>query len=141
MYQAKKLDLVQLLQVPSFSLDVFGLHCFSRSLLWLCLTWNVRPSFVDLVQEFYRLRSSLRAKQEHASLLDDFREFDRSRLELEDGLGTAEQTLLKEHASVSRSTGQVSLPIIIICMDYNSIIFYLKVWFVDAFDGVSFLVY
>lgn len=61
----------------------------------------------DLTQEFYRLRSSLRAKQEHASLLDDFREFDRSRLELEDGLGTAEQTLLKEHASVSRSTGQM----------------------------------
>lgn len=63
------------------------------------------------MQEFYRLRSGLRAKQEHASLLDDFREFDRSRLELEDGLGTAEQTLLKEHASISRSTGQVSLPI------------------------------
>ena len=60
------------------------------------------------MQEFYRLRSSLRAKQEHASLLDDFREFDRSRLELEDGLGTAEQTLIKEHASISRNTGQVS---------------------------------
>lgn len=85
-------------------------------LLEVCCAWNVRPSFVDLVQEFYRLRSSLRAKQEHASLLDDFREFDRSRLELEDGLGTAEQTLLKEHATIGRSTGQVSLPIIIICM-------------------------
>lgn len=92
------------------------------------------------MQEFYRLRSSLRAKQEHASLLDDFREFDRSRLELEDGLGTAEQTLLKEHATIGRSTGQVSLPIIIICMDNNSIIFYLKVWFMDTFHRVSFLV-
>ncbi|KAB1218784.1 Golgi SNAP receptor complex member 1-1 [Morella rubra] len=52
----------------------------------------------DLTQEFYRLRSSLRAKQEHASLLEDFREFDRTRF--------LEEALLKEHASVSRSTGQ-----------------------------------
>ena len=59
------------------------------------------------VQEFYRLRSSLRAKQEHASLLDDFREFDRTRLDLEEGVGSAEQALLKEHASISRNTGQV----------------------------------
>lgn len=59
------------------------------------------------VQEFYRLRSSLRAKQEHASLLEDFREFDRTRLDLEEGVGTAEQALLKENASISRSTGQV----------------------------------
>ncbi|OVA01352.1 Golgi SNAP receptor complex [Macleaya cordata] len=61
----------------------------------------------DLTQEFYRLRSSLRAKQEHASLLEDFREFDRTRLDLEDGGGSQEQALLKEHASISRSTGQV----------------------------------
>ncbi|GMY06099.1 Golgi SNAP receptor complex member 1-1 isoform X3 [Fagus crenata] len=61
----------------------------------------------DLTQEFYRLRSSLRAKQEHASLLDDFREFDRTRLDLEEGVGSAEQALLKEHASISRNTGQV----------------------------------
>ena len=59
------------------------------------------------VQEFYRLRSSLRAKQEHASLLEDFREFDRTRLDLEEGVGSAEQALLKENASISRSTGQV----------------------------------
>lgn len=59
------------------------------------------------MQEFYRLRSSLRAKKEHASLLEDFREFDRTRLDLEDGSGSAEQALLKEHASISRSTGQV----------------------------------
>lgn len=58
------------------------------------------------VQEFYRLRSSLRAKQEHASLLQDFREFDRSRLDLEEG-GSGEQSLLKEHATISRNTGQV----------------------------------
>ncbi|KAG7992681.1 hypothetical protein I3843_02G139000 [Carya illinoinensis] len=61
----------------------------------------------DLTQEFYRLRSSLRAKQEHASLLEDFREFDCSRLDLEDSVGSAEQALLKEHASISRSTGQM----------------------------------
>lgn len=59
------------------------------------------------VQEFYRLRSSLRAKQEHASLLEDFREFDRTRLDLEEGIGSTEQALLKEHAAISRSTGQV----------------------------------
>ena len=59
------------------------------------------------VQEFYRLCSSLRAKQEHASLLEDFREFDRTRLDLEEGVGSSEQALLKENASISRSTGQV----------------------------------
>ncbi|XP_050382642.1 Golgi SNAP receptor complex member 1-1 [Argentina anserina] len=60
----------------------------------------------DLTQEFYRLRSSLRAKQDHASLLEDFREFDRTRVDLEAG-DSAENALLKEHASVSRSTGQM----------------------------------
>lgn len=65
------------------------------------------------VQEFYRLRSILKAKQEHASLLDDFREFDRSRLDLEDGVGSPEQALLREHATISRSTGQV-------CYDTNN---------------------
>ncbi|PRQ50449.1 putative golgi SNAP receptor complex, subunit 1, GOSR2/Membrin/Bos1 [Rosa chinensis] len=57
--------------------------------------------------EFYRLRSSLRAKQEHASLLEDFREFDRTRVDLEAGGDSAGNALLKEHASVSRSTGQM----------------------------------
>ncbi|KAK7325289.1 hypothetical protein VNO77_29449 [Canavalia gladiata] len=61
----------------------------------------------DLTQEFYRLRSGLRAKQEHASLLDDFKEFDRTRLYLEEGVGSEQQTLLKEYASISRSTGQM----------------------------------
>lgn len=61
----------------------------------------------DLTQEFYRLRSSLRAKQEHASLLQDFREFDRSSLDLEEGGDLVEKALLKEHASISRSTGQM----------------------------------
>ncbi|KAE8655509.1 Golgi SNAP receptor complex member 1-1 [Hibiscus syriacus] len=61
----------------------------------------------DLTQEFYRLRSSLRAKQEHASLLDDFREFDRTRLDLEEGVGSTEQALIKEHAAISRNTGHM----------------------------------
>lgn len=61
----------------------------------------------DLTQEFYRLRSSLRAKQEHASLLEDFRHFDRSRLDLEEGGNSPEQALLKERASISRNTGQM----------------------------------
>jgi len=61
----------------------------------------------DLTQEFYRLRSSLRAKQEHASLLQDFREFDRNRLDLEEGGDSEGRAFLKEHASISRSTGQV----------------------------------
>ncbi|KAL3497300.1 hypothetical protein ACH5RR_040032 [Cinchona calisaya] len=61
----------------------------------------------DLTQEFNRLRSSHRAKKEHASLLDDFREFDRTRLDLEDGGGSYDQALLKERASVSRSAGQM----------------------------------
>lgn len=61
----------------------------------------------DLTQEFYRLRSSLKAKQEHESLLQDFREFDRSSLDLEEGGDSVEKALLKEHASISRSTGQM----------------------------------
>ncbi|KAK7282275.1 hypothetical protein RIF29_10924 [Crotalaria pallida] len=61
----------------------------------------------DLTQEFYRLRSSLKAKQEHASLVDYFKDFDRTRLDLEEGGGSEQQTLLKEQASISRSTGQV----------------------------------
>lgn len=70
------------------------------------LDTNILLDMIE-VQEFYRLRSSLRAKQEHASLLEDFREFDRTRLDLEEGVGSAEQALLKENASISRSTGQV----------------------------------
>lgn len=61
----------------------------------------------DLTQEFYRLRSSLKAKQEHAFLLEDFKEFDRTRLDLEDGVGSADQALLREHTSIGRSTGQM----------------------------------
>lgn len=61
----------------------------------------------DITQEFYRLRSSLRAKEEHASLLQDFREFDRSRLDLEEGGNSAEQALLKERASINRGTMQM----------------------------------
>ncbi|KAF7138037.1 hypothetical protein RHSIM_Rhsim07G0162900 [Rhododendron simsii] len=63
---------------------------------------------LDLTQEFNRLRSSLRAKKEHASLLEDFSDFDRTRLDLEEGSGSGEQALLKEHASISRSTGQMN---------------------------------
>lgn len=66
------------------------------------------------VQEFYRLRSSLRAKQEHASLLEDFRDFDRTRFDLEENGDSAEQGLLKEQASINRNSGHVcihSLPL------------------------------
>ncbi|KAF3663130.1 Golgi SNAP receptor complex member 1-1 [Capsicum annuum] len=58
-------------------------------------------------QEFNRLRSSYRAKKEHASLLEDFREFDRTRLDLEDGSGSHDQALLNERAALHRSTGQM----------------------------------
>ncbi|PIN23148.1 SNARE protein GS28 [Handroanthus impetiginosus] len=61
----------------------------------------------DLTQEFNRLHSSYRAKKEHASLLEDFREFDRTRLDLEDGGGSYEHALLKERASLHRSSGQM----------------------------------
>lgn len=61
----------------------------------------------DLTQEFNRFRSSLRAKREHASLLEDFREFDRARLDIEEGGGSQEQSLLKERATLMRSTGQM----------------------------------
>lgn len=61
------------------------------------------------LQEFYRLWSSLRAKQEHASLLQEFREFDQARVDLEENGGFEGQALLKEQASVNRSTGHESL--------------------------------
>ncbi|KAL0797842.1 hypothetical protein Bca101_053016 [Brassica carinata] len=62
----------------------------------------------DLTQEFNRHRSSLRAKQEHASLLEDFKEFDRTRLDLEAGRDVStEQALLKEHVGINRNTAQI----------------------------------
>ncbi|WMV34706.1 hypothetical protein MTR67_028091 [Solanum verrucosum] len=61
----------------------------------------------DLFQEFNRIRSSYRAKKEHASLLEDFREFDRTRLDLEDGSGSHDQALLNERATLHRTTGQM----------------------------------
>ncbi|KAK1408378.1 hypothetical protein QVD17_40103 [Tagetes erecta] len=61
----------------------------------------------DLTQEYNRLRSSLRAKKEHASLLEDFRELDRAILDIEEGSGSQEQSLLKERATLMRSTGQM----------------------------------
>ncbi|CAL9180458.1 unnamed protein product [Musa hybrid cultivar] len=60
----------------------------------------------DLTQEFFRLRSSLRAKQERSSLLD-FRDFDRAKADLEEGADSAEHALLKEHTAISRSSGQM----------------------------------
>lgn len=57
------------------------------------------------MQEFYRLRSSLRVKQQHASLLD-LRDFDRAKFDVESG-DSADQALLREQAAISRSSGQV----------------------------------
>lgn len=59
------------------------------------------------LQEFYRLHSSVKAKQEHASLLEDFKEFDRTRLDLEQ-VDSEQHALLKERSSISRSAGHVS---------------------------------
>jgi len=66
-----------------------------------------REILQDLTQEFYRLRSSLKANQEHASLLD-FRDFDSGRMDLEEGGGYPDQALLREQAAISRSTGQMN---------------------------------
>lgn len=52
------------------------------------------------------MRSNLKARQEHASLLN-FRDFDRARLDPEEGAGNEEYALLKEQATINRSTGQV----------------------------------
>ncbi|KAG8087554.1 hypothetical protein GUJ93_ZPchr0010g11300 [Zizania palustris] len=62
----------------------------------------------DLTQEFYRLRSSLRAKQQHTSLFD-LRDFDRAKFDVEEAADSSDQALLKEQATISRSTGQVWL--------------------------------
>ncbi|CAN7040616.1 unnamed protein product [Brassica oleracea var. botrytis] len=61
----------------------------------------------DLTQEFDRHRSSLRTKQEHALLLEDFKEFDRARLDLESGDGSTKQALLNEHVGINRNTAQI----------------------------------
>lgn len=85
------------------------------------LLWNEPCSCMyDLfkMQEFYRHRSSLRAKQEHASLLEDFREFDRTRLDLEDGDGSTEQALLKENVGINRNAAQVNK---ILVIDYADV--------------------
>ncbi|KAM0895228.1 hypothetical protein ACQ4PT_023955 [Festuca glaucescens] len=58
----------------------------------------------DLTQEFYRLRSSLRVKQQHASLLD-LRDFDRAKFDVEEA-GESE-ALLREQAAISKNSGQV----------------------------------
>ncbi|CAN6195943.1 unnamed protein product, partial [Urochloa humidicola] len=60
----------------------------------------------DLTQEFYRLRSSLRVKQQHASLLD-LRDFDRAKFDVEEASDSADQALLREQAAINRSTGQM----------------------------------
>jgi Golgi SNAP receptor complex protein 1 len=75
--------------------------------LVLLIVYALSLDVIEL-QEFYRLRSSLRAKKEHASLLDNFKESDRTRLDLEEGGESEQHTLLKEHASISRNTGHVS---------------------------------
>ncbi|KAG6504785.1 Golgi SNAP receptor complex member 1-1-like [Zingiber officinale] len=60
----------------------------------------------DLTQEFYRLHSGLRVKQERSSLLE-FRDYDRAKADMEDGADSAEHALLKEQAAISRSSGQM----------------------------------
>ncbi|XP_068652838.1 Golgi SNAP receptor complex member 1-1 [Aristolochia californica] len=61
----------------------------------------------DLTQEFYRLRSSQKAKQEHALLLQDYRGFNHTKADLEANGDYERQALLKEQASLSRNTGQI----------------------------------
>ncbi|KAK4802139.1 hypothetical protein SAY86_000342 [Trapa natans] len=47
-----------------------------------------------------RHQEIVRTKREHASLLEDFHEYDRTKLDLEEGGGSPEQALLREHASI-----------------------------------------
>ena len=54
---------------------------------------------------FHRSSTSHIAKKEHASLLEDFREFDRTRLDLEDGGDSYDQALLKERAEFQPGNG------------------------------------
>ncbi|XP_020270301.1 Golgi SNAP receptor complex member 1-1-like isoform X1 [Asparagus officinalis] len=67
-----------------------------------------REILQDLTQEFFRLRSSLEAKQEHASLLD-FKDFDSARMNFEEGGSYPDPSFLREQATISRSTGQVKM--------------------------------
>ncbi|KAL8245040.1 hypothetical protein R6Q59_011298 [Mikania micrantha] len=82
--------------VSSGALEIFS-HTLTRHCEIHC----------DLTQELNRLCSSLRAKREHALLIEDFREFDKVRFDVEEGSGSEEQSLLKERANLMRSTGQM----------------------------------
>ena len=78
------------------------------------------------VQAFHHLRSSLGAKQEHVSLLQDFREFDWARVDLEENGGFEGQALLKEQAAVIRSTGQVLEILMDLLFGFMQISFYIS---------------
>ncbi|KAG2254948.1 hypothetical protein Bca52824_085084 [Brassica carinata] len=54
-----------------------------------------------------RSHADLRTKQEHALLLEDVKEFDRARLDLETGDGSTDQALLNEHVGINRNTAYV----------------------------------
>ncbi|XP_024963160.1 Golgi SNAP receptor complex member 1-1-like isoform X1 [Cynara cardunculus var. scolymus] len=95
----KELD--QVISLMQAWLSSGGPQIFSHTLT------RHREIHYDLTQEFNRLRSSLRAKRDHASLLEDFQEFERSRSQLEDDGGSQEQSLLEERGTLMRSTGKI----------------------------------
>ncbi|KAI3664986.1 hypothetical protein L6452_43601 [Arctium lappa] len=94
-------ELEQVISLMQAWLSSGGPEIFSHTLT------RHREIHHDLTQEFNRLRSSLRAKRDHASLLEDFREFERSRSQLEDDGGSQDQSLLKERGTLMRSTGKM----------------------------------
>ncbi|PKA50860.1 Golgi SNAP receptor complex member 1-1 [Apostasia shenzhenica] len=65
-----------------------------------------REILQDLTQEFHRLRSNFKARQEHALLLD-FSDFDGAKLDVEEGVSSEEHALLKERAALNRNAGQM----------------------------------
>lgn len=63
--------------------------------------------FNDLSQEFKRLRSSLKARREHETLLQSFTSFDNANGDVERSSNSAEEALLKEQARLQSSTGHI----------------------------------
>ncbi|KAI3691311.1 hypothetical protein L2E82_49627 [Cichorium intybus] len=94
-------DLQQVISLMQGWLSSGGPEIFSHTLT------RHREIHHDLTKEFNQLRSSLKAKRDHVSLLEDFREFERSRLVSEDDGGSHEQSLLKERGNLMRNTRQM----------------------------------
>lgn len=70
-------------------------------------------------------------------MLEDFREFDRARLDIEEGGGSHEQSLLKERATLMRNTGQVLITRMFFEIQGKIVIYHIRVkWSFTTIESV-----